>query len=159
MRGNKVHINFAGKVTGDKMTGTAKLVLPTRTLELNLNGERVKVSAANVAGAWKLKVALRGGPTFEPSLKLIQNTTSLSGTYTGEHGETAIADALVFGDELTFEVNRERDGKSYKLRYQCKVNGDALKGTVDYNFDGITGFVEFDGKRLSGPGINSVQKQ
>jgi hypothetical protein len=63
--------------------------------------------------------------------------------------------ALVFGNELTFDVSRERDGNKYKLHYQGKVTGETLKGSVRYDFDGITGSVDFDGRRLGG---SSVQK-
>ena len=33
------------------------------------------------------------------------------------------------------------------VRYQGKVEGDVVKGTVDYNFDGIAGYYDFEGKR------------
>ncbi|HEV3445170.1 MAG TPA: hypothetical protein VG099_11035, partial [Gemmataceae bacterium] len=89
--------------------------------------------------------------TFEPVLKLVQKGSSFSGTYQGEQGETAIKDALIFGDEFTFEVLRERNGNRYRLRYQGKVNGDSMKGSVEYDFDGIGGFLEFEGKRVKTP--------
>jgi hypothetical protein len=73
---------------------------------------------------------------------------ALSGTYVGEQGETPLRDAIVLGDEVTFEVAREREGKRYKLRYQARVQGDRLTGSVGYNFDGMTGQLDFEGKRI-----------
>ena len=49
------------------------------------------------------------------------------------------AGAGIFGDEFTFEVIRERKGSKYRLRYQGKVSGESMKGSVEYDFDGISG--------------------
>jgi hypothetical protein len=57
-------------------------------------------------------------------------------------------EALILGDEIAFEVARERDGRKYRLRYQGKVKGDTLAGSVDYSFDGMTGLLDFEGKRV-----------
>jgi hypothetical protein len=146
---NKVTLEFAGKLAGDKLQGTAKIPLPQGTRSLGFQGERMKAATANAGGTWKLKVALKDGPTFEPTLKLTQTGTTLKGAYVGEQGETPISNALIFGEEVTFDVNQSRDGKKYKLHYQGKVKGDALTGSVDYDFDGIVGYVEFKGERVS----------
>jgi hypothetical protein len=146
---NKVTIEFVGKLAGDKLQGTAKIPLPQGTRSLGFQGERQKAATANAGGTWKLKVALKDGPTLEPTLKLTQTGTTLKGAYVGEQGETPISNALIFGEEITFDVNRERDGKKYRLHYQGKVKGDALIGSVDYDFDGIIGFVDFKGERVS----------
>jgi hypothetical protein len=146
---NKVTLEFVGKLAGDKLQGTAKIPLPQGTRSLGFQGERTKAATANAGGTWKLKVALKDGPTFEPTLKLTQTGTTLKGTYVGEQGETPISNALIFGEEVTFDVNRNPDGKKYRLHYQGKIKGDALTGSVDYDFDGIIGFVDFKGERVS----------
>jgi hypothetical protein len=146
---NKVTLEFVGKLAGDKFQGTAKIPLPQGTRSLGFQGERMKAATANAGGTWKLKVALKDGPTFEPTLKLTQAGTTLKGAYIGEQGETPITNALIFGEEITFDVNRQHDGKKYKLHYQGKIKGDALNGSVDYDFDGIVGFVDFKGERVS----------
>jgi len=141
---------YKGKLAGDKLTGTVSWkAAGKQTLSAKLQGEKSKVQNANVAGAWKLKVPVKNGPTFEPTLTLSQNGSTVTGTYTGENGNTPIAAALILGDELSFDVSREKDGKSYKLRYQAKVKGDTLKGNVDYNFDGMSGYFEFEGTRIA----------
>ena len=119
----------------------------------------MKSPTANAAGNWKLHVAVKDGPTFEPTLKLTQTGTLLQGTYVGEQGETAIKNALVFGDEVTFDVTRERDGKKYRLHYQGKINGDTLDGSLDYDFDGINGILTFRGERVTGPTARSDKTQ
>jgi hypothetical protein len=149
--GDKVPIHYAGKLQGDRVIGIAKLGAGKDIVSLKFQAQKMETPTANVAGAWQLKVHFQPGQTFEPVLKLAQKGSSFSGTYHGEQGETAIKDALIFGDEFTFEVLRERNGNRYRLRYQGKVNGDSMKGSVEYDFDGIGGFLEFDGKRLKTP--------
>ena len=105
-----------------------------------------------MAGSWKLTVAYQPGITFEPTLKLAQTGSVLTGTYVGEQGETAITDGLILGDEIMFTVTCKRDGKQYKLKYTGAVKQDTITGSVDYDFDGVTGFLPFVGKRLSGKG-------
>ena len=115
---------------------------------LKVQAENLETPTANVAGTWKLTVLFKPGQPFEHTLKLVQTGSSLSGTYHGEQGETPIAGGLIFGDELTFEVIRERSGNKYRLRYQGKVSGEMMKGSVEYDFDGIGGFLDFEGKRI-----------
>jgi hypothetical protein len=146
---DRLVFNFAGKLKGETIKGHAKFGTENRGGNLPFEAAKSQTPTANVAGTWKLKVPTKDGTTFEPTLNLVQTGMALSGTYVGEQGDTAIRDAMVMGDEVVFEVTRERDGKKYKLRYQAKVQGDSLKGSVDYNFDGMTGFLEFEGQRIS----------
>jgi hypothetical protein len=144
-----VLFHYKGKLADDKIKGTVSWkVAGNQTRSLKFEGEKSHVHAAEVAGTWKLKVPMKN-ETFESTLTLTQTGSSVSGTYVGESGETKITDGLVLGDEFSFDVARERDGKSYKLRYQGKINGELFKGSVDYNFDGMTGNVEFEGKRVA----------
>jgi hypothetical protein len=147
--GGQVPVRYVGKLTGDKLGGSVTFGTGKDAATLKFQAEKINTPTAQVAGTWKLQVPFKQGQTFAPVLKLTQAGSSLSGTYQGEQGETPIADALIFGDEFTFEVNRARDGKKYKLRYQGKVAGETMKGSVEYDFDGINGFLDFEGKRIS----------
>jgi hypothetical protein len=147
--------HYAGKVSGDSFKGTVSWsAAGNQKQSLKCEAQKSRVLTAEVGGTWQLKVAMKDGPTFEPKLTLTQTGGGVTGTYTGEQGETPVADGLVLGDEFTFEVSRQKDGKTFKLRYQGKVNGDVLKGSVDYNFDGITGAYEYEGKRIA-PGTTA----
>ena len=120
---NKVTIRFVAKPVGDKIQGIAKIQMPFGVREIPFQGDRLKTTMASAAGTWKLRVVFKDGPTVEPTLKLAQAGTSLKGVYVGEHGETPIDNALIFGDEVTFDVARDRNGKTYRLHYQGKVQG------------------------------------
>jgi hypothetical protein len=142
--------HYAGKVADDKLKGTVSWTASGKqTMSLKFDGEKSKVQTANVAGTWKFKIPMKDGSAFEPTLKLSQTGSAVTGTYTGEQGDTPITQALVLANELTLTVTRKKDNKSYVLRYQGKVEGDAIKGTVDYNFDGVVGFFDFEGKRTT----------
>ena len=152
---NKITISFVAMLAGDKMQGTAKMALPTGVRELSFQGELLKTPTVSAAGTWKLHILRKDGPAVEPTLKLAQTGTSLKGAYIGEQGETAIENALVFGDEITFDVARVRNGNNYRLHYQGKIKGNALVGSVNYDFDGIAGYLDFQGERVASPMVNS----
>ncbi len=142
--------HYSGKMTGDTIKGSMWFKGDgNQKVSLPFEAKKSKVQTADVAGTWKLRVPTRDGATFEPTLKLAQQGATVTGTYAGEQGDTKIVDGLVLADEFSFEVTRTKDGKSYRLRYQGKVSGDTYKGSVDYNFDGMTGYFDFEGKRVA----------
>jgi hypothetical protein len=159
IEGDLVPLNYAGKLSGNKIDGTVKVGAGKEMVSLKFQAEKVETPTANLSGTWKLKVPFKPEQLFEPVLKLSQTGSGLNGTYHGEHDETAISDALVFGDEFTFEVFRNRDGKRYRLKYQGKASGDTMKGSVEYDFDGVAGFLDFEGKRVSPPGASAKASQ
>jgi hypothetical protein len=146
---NTFNIDFVAKLSGDKMEGTAKIATPAGVREFPFQGDRLKTPTVSAAGTWRVQIALKDGTTFQPTLKIVEVGNTLKGSYVGEHGETAIANALVFGDEVTFDVAHSRDGKKYRLHFQGKIKSDALKGIVDYDFDGMTGYVGFTAERAA----------
>jgi len=164
--GQEFNFLYKGKLSADAIKGQVTANFLGRPLTFDFEGKRlkgdaaqkIKTTTANVGGNWKLKVPYKDGVVFEPTLKLDQADSGLTGTYVGDQGETAIADGLILGDEFTFEVARTRDGKRFKLKYQGKVQGDALTGSVDFDFDGMTGTLNFDGKRLAGPKPGTEKK-
>ncbi len=145
---DKVPFRYTGKLTGKEINGSVVLGEGKQSATLKFAAQKVETATANISGVWKLKVPFKDS-TFEPTLKITQTGSAFSGSYVGEHGETQIAEALIFGDEFTFEVKREQDKKSYRLKYQGKVVGDTLKGGVEYEFDGIIGSLDFEGRRVA----------
>jgi hypothetical protein len=150
IEGEKVDLRYRAKLASDQLTGTVQIGKEDQADKLKFAAQRVRTPTAQVAGSWKLTVAYQQGITFNSTLDLVQTGSALSGTYVGEQGQTPITDGLILGDEILFEVARNRDGKSYKLKYTGTVVGDTIKGSVVYNFDGLTGALNFEGKRVSG---------
>jgi len=148
---NTFTISFVAALADDKMRGTAKIATPAGTREFPFQGERLKTPTVSAAGTWKLHITLGDGTKFQPTLDITEVGNSLQGVYRGERGATTISNALVFGDEITFDVARDRDGKKYRLHFQGKIKASTLSGNVDYDFDGMTGYVGFTGERMTAP--------
>jgi len=146
--GLKVHGNFAGTLSKeqDMIRGTIEVAIEGGTLPLDWIAKR-GFDPADVVGTWNLKIEGPNGNTFEPTLKLSADGVKLKGTYKGRFGEHAIKDAKFDGSELTWKIDVDRDGAKFKAAYKGKPDKNAIKGSLEYDFDGNTGSVEFSGQR------------
>ena len=90
----------------------------------------VSALAADPSGTWKWTSPGPGGQNFEQTLKLELKDGKLSGTVTGPRGETAISDATLTDDAIKFNVVRERNGDKWVIKYDGKLQADAIKGTI-----------------------------
>jgi len=103
--------------------------------------------AADATGTWKWSVE-RNGNTFESTLKLKQDGSTLTGTITGRQGnETAIEDGKVVNETVSFKVTREFNGNKIVMSYEGKVAADSIKGTTKFERDGETQSREWEAKR------------
>jgi hypothetical protein len=155
---NTFTMTIVAKLDGDKLQGSAKIATPAGSREFPFQGERLKASTVTTAGTWKLHTAPKDGLTFEPTVKLTQSGTAVKGVYIGEQGETPISNAILFGDEVSFDVTRDRGDKKYRLHLTGKIKGETLTGNVDYDFDGMTGYVPFTGERVTAAPQASAEK-
>jgi hypothetical protein len=97
----------------------------------------LRAFAADPSGTWKWSVTGPDGSSFETTLKLEIKDGRLSGLYSNQFGDTAIRNATLKDDAISFEVEREFDGNKFVLKYQGKLEGDAIKGTIEFpGFDG-----------------------
>jgi hypothetical protein len=86
------------------------------------------VFAADISGKWKA--------TFDTQIG-VQNYTytfkmdggKLAGTAESEHGKSALADATVSGDTVTFTENLNFQGNAIKIDYKGTIAGDEIKFT------------------------------
>jgi hypothetical protein len=141
--GEDVALVYSGQLDGDTIKG--KLDLAGQGT-LDFTGKRVKTKST-IAGTWKLSVTTDQGETYEPTLKLKADGGGFGGVYVGRTGESAIENAKVDGEKFSFVVKRDLDGQALSLNYSGTLKGDAIDGTVDYDFDGQTGTLDFKGQR------------
>ncbi len=104
------------------------------------------VQAADATGTWKWSVE-RNGQTMEWTLKLKQEGTKLSGTMSGRQNETAIEEAKVEGDEISFKVVREFNGNKMTQKYKGKVGSDSIKGKIEVERNGETMSRDWEAKK------------
>lgn len=86
--------------------------------------------AADPTGTWRWTVTTPNGD-LETNLKLVLKDGALTGTYSNSFGDTAISNASLKDDAIAFEVQREFDGNKFVLKYQGKLAGDTIKGTIE----------------------------
>jgi len=85
--------------------------------------------AADVTGKWTSEAMGKGGPQ---TFTLKQDGSALTGTVQGGRGGAAeIKNGKVDGDNVSFEVTREFNGRSMTLKYSGSVSGSSMKLSVE----------------------------
>jgi hypothetical protein len=88
---------------------------------------------ADATGTWKWSLTRQDGTTVETTLKLKQDGDKLSGVVIGPDGkENKIEEAKIDGDEISFQVTRERKGEKRTAKFHGKVKGDTIKGKMQF---------------------------
>ena len=86
--------------------------------------------AADPTGTWKWTVSTPNGD-LETTLTLALKDGALTGTYSNSFGNTAISNTSLKDAAIAFDVQREFDGNKFILKYQGKLDGDTIKGTIE----------------------------
>jgi hypothetical protein len=90
----------------------------------------VTAFAGDPTGTWKWSVATPNGD-LETTLKLTLKDGQIAGTYSNTFGDASISNASFKDDAIAFDVQREFDGNKFVLKYQGKLAGDTIKGTIE----------------------------
>jgi hypothetical protein len=86
--------------------------------------------AADLTGTWKWTAQGRNGP-MEVSAKLSLTDGVLTGTVAGRMGDTPIGDASFKDGQVAFTVTREFNGNKFVIKYEGKLDGDTITGTIE----------------------------
>src|SRR5437667_9253047 len=113
---------------------------------------RAEDKKADPSGTWKWSFTGQNGQTRETTLKLKLDGEKLTGTISGRGGETAIAEAKVKGDEISFQVTREFQGNKMTQKYNGKLSGDTIKGKMEFERDGQAQSRDWEAKREADKG-------
>jgi hypothetical protein len=84
--------------------------------------------AADISGTWDLTVITQAG-TGTPTLVLVQNGETLTGTYTGRLGTSPIKGTYKDG-AIAFSFAVSGPMGSAEVTYTGKVDGDAMSGNM-----------------------------
>jgi hypothetical protein len=92
------------------------------------------LSAADLSGIWTGQIIDRNGDVQDLSFRFVQNGDSLKGKMYGDNESTAIEDAKITGNQVTFSVTVELNGQITKSIYSGTVllggtNGDEMQLT------------------------------
>ena len=91
----------------------------------------VAAVAADPTGTWKWAVSGPNGP-METILKLESRDGKLAGSYSNQFGPATISNASFEDNVLAFEVQREFNGAKFVIKYRGKLEGDTIKGTLEF---------------------------
>jgi len=122
---------------------SVRILLATTALLLGL---LATAQAADPSGNWKWTITAPTGE-FEISFAAKVDGEKLTGTVTRDTNTTAIMDGKFKDGEVSFTVVRERDGQKFTSKYKGKLDGDAIKGTIDVDVNGDTFNFEWNAKR------------
>ena len=102
---------------------------------------------ADPTGKWTWTSAGRDGATRTNVLVLKLEGEKLTGTVSGRQQDTAIEEAKIKGDEISFQVTREFNGNKMVSKYTAKIAGDTMKGKSSFDRNGEVQEREFEAKR------------
>lgn len=139
-------IKYSGKLSGDKIAGKAEFDINSETRALDWNAKR-DVPKAAAAGTWNTALILGDGNRIEGMLKLSQDGNKLTGATVRNENETQIQDGKIAGDEISFNVVRDRDGRKVTAKYKGKITGDTVKGKVESDWSGDWQTLDWEGAR------------
>lgn len=141
--GNSFSPKYSGKITGDKIVGEILMGLGDQEIKRDWEAKR----AADATGTWKYSITTRNGREFERTIRLKQEGNKLTGAIVGNQNDTAISGGKIENGEISFTVERERNGQTFTSVYTGKVAGDTIKGQVKSTRNGNERTTEFEAKR------------
>lgn len=90
----------------------------------------VATFAADISGSWKWTAPGRNG-SMETTAKLELKDGALTGTVSGRMGDSPIGNASFKDDHVAFTVTREFNGNQFVIKYEGKLEGDTITGTIE----------------------------
>jgi hypothetical protein len=100
-------------------------------------------------GTWKWTFIMPDGSKVEPRVKLHLEGEKLTGTARFRPGaDTPISDGKVNGDEVSFSVIRERDGRKVTTTYKGVLVGNHIKGSIESDWAGGKQAYDWDARRF-----------
>lgn len=86
--------------------------------------------AADIAGTWTWTVKSKKGKETENTLTLKADGEKLTGELSRGKKAREITGGTIKGDQISFEVKSDRNGQEVVTKFEGKVEGDKITGTV-----------------------------
>src|SRR5262249_29165079 len=99
-------------------------------------------------GSWRWNFTMPDGSASRPKLTLAFENGKLTGSITFRPGtETRITNAVIDGDQIRFQVVRQRDGQVVVTSYSGKWTDQLIKGSIESNWAGEKQTYAWEAKR------------
>jgi hypothetical protein len=103
------------------------------------------------AGTWRWTFTMPDGTQVEPKLKLKEVDGKVKGTSSFRAGtEAPVTNLTVQGDQVAFDVVRERDGRKIITHYSGQLSGETIKGKIQSNWNGEAQTYPWEALRFAG---------
>jgi hypothetical protein len=145
--GNKFEVKFDGKVELDEINGNISLDFGDAPQEFEWNAKRA-VELDDVVGVWDVQVESPDGGVITPQVTLTKTKDDkLEGRSVSQFGEFDLSNIEIKDNILTWQIDREQDGRTFKVTYKGKPRGNTIEGESEVDFDGNKSTMKFTGKR------------
>ena len=152
-QGSELIAKFKLKAADEGAKGTVDYDLGGQTGTLDVIAKRPASAGggdAKLAGKWDVEVATDDGQTLKSSVKLDKQGDQVTGVTTTPDGkEVKLEDGKLAGDELSFKIKVDFEGSALIAKFKGKVDGEKIKGQVDYDLSGQTGTLDFTAKKAA----------
>jgi hypothetical protein len=137
-----LRIDFNGKVEDNKISGKSSYTNDQgEKQERDWNPKRV----LDLTGKWNSTFKRTDGTPMETTLQLKQDGEKLTGTQAFNDNETELRDGKVDGEQVTFKVLRDRDGRTVTSKYKGKLQKDGtIKGDIESDWTGEVRHLEWE---------------
>ena len=143
--GQSFIVSYTGKLSGDAIKG--KIEFERDGNKVSRDWDAKREGAGSVAGKWSAAIILPDGNRIEGFLSFKQDGDKLTGAVIRNDTENQIQDGKVVGDEISFTVKRQREGRTVTSKYKGKVTGDTVKGKLESDWSGDWQTVDWEGSR------------
>ncbi|HEV8543663.1 MAG TPA: hypothetical protein VGR78_14815 [Verrucomicrobiae bacterium] len=143
-----LRIDFRGKAQQDKIEGQVEYPASNgEKREREWNPKR-EANKHDVSGEWKSTFKRQDGSDMESSLTLKQSGDKVTGKNEFNGNETEIQDGKIQGDEISFKIVRDRDGRTVTSKYFGQIKGNnSIKGHIDSDWTGEVRKLEWEAKK------------
>jgi len=114
-----------------QLTHALSLCLFATVVALNVTAAEETKRRSPIEGIWKWDFTMPDGGKVAPRVTFKTKAGELTGISRFRAGsETPIKNIVLKGNQVSFDVVRERDDEEVVTHYSGKVNGDTIKGKV-----------------------------
>ena len=115
-------------------------------------------TAPTLEGTWRWTFSMPDGTTNRPKLKFTVEDGLLHGTTSFRAGtEVPVTNILVNGDQISFQVVRQRNGENIVTSYNGKWSETTIKGKIESNWAGEKQVFDWEALRAH-HGVEGVWK-